>query len=162
MKTEKQFVNTLEDDIHERGAMSRILSDRAQVEISARVVGILHTLHIEQWQSEAHQQHQNPSECRYQMLKTMTNTLLDRSGSPPYTWLLCFMYVAFLLNITFSWTIGGIPLQFSECSTQDISPLLRFYWWETVYFKVNDAPFPSNSPKERGHFVEYLKMFVIP
>jgi hypothetical protein len=36
MKSEKQFVNTLEEDnIRERGAMSRLLSDRAQVEISA-------------------------------------------------------------------------------------------------------------------------------
>ena len=40
MKTGKQFVNTLEDNIRECGAMSRLLSDRAQVEIGARVVGI--------------------------------------------------------------------------------------------------------------------------
>ena len=85
MKTEKQFVNTLEDNIRERGAMSRLLSDRAQVEISSRVVGILRALHIGQWQSEPHQQHQNPCERRYQTLKTMTNTLLDRSGSPAST-----------------------------------------------------------------------------
>jgi hypothetical protein len=85
MKTEKQFVNTLEDNIRERGAMSQLLSDRAQVEISARVVGILRALHIGQWQSEPHQQHQNPCERRYQTLKTTTNTLLDRSGSPGYT-----------------------------------------------------------------------------
>jgi hypothetical protein len=112
MKTEKQFVNTLEDNIREQGAMSRLPSDRAQVEIRARIVDILRALHIGQWQSEAHQQYQNPSERRYQTLKTMMNTLLDRSGSPPYTWLLCLMYVAFLLNLTFNWTIGGIPLQF--------------------------------------------------
>jgi hypothetical protein len=57
MKTEKQFVNTLEDNIHKRGAMSRLLSDLAQVEISGRVVGILRALYIGQWQSEPHQQH---------------------------------------------------------------------------------------------------------
>ena len=120
MKTEKQFVNTLEDNIRERGAMSRLLSDHAQAEISARVVGILRALHIGQWQSEPHQQHQNPCERRYQTLKTMTNTLLDRSGSPGYTWLLCLMYVAVLLNLTYNWTLGGIPLQCAEGSTQDI------------------------------------------
>jgi hypothetical protein len=68
MKTEKQFVNTLEDNIRERGAMSRLLSDRAQVEISARVVGISRALHIGQWQSEPHQHHQNPCERSYQTL----------------------------------------------------------------------------------------------
>jgi hypothetical protein len=153
MKTEKQFVNTLEDNIRERGAMVRLLSDRAQVEISSRVVSILRALSIGQWQSEPHQQHQNPCERRYQTVKTTTNTLLDRSGSPAYTWLLCLMYVTILLNLTYNWTIGGIPLQIAEGTTQDISPLLRFYWWEPVYYKVDDASFPSDSREERGHFV---------
>jgi hypothetical protein len=153
MKSEKQFVDTLEDNIHERGAMSRLLSDRAQVEISARVVGLLHALHIGQWQSEPHQQHQNPCKRRYQTVKTTTNTLLDRSGSPAYTWILCLMYIAVFLNLTFNSTIGGIPLQRVEGSTQDIIPLLRFYWWEAVYYKVDDTPFPSTPREERGHFV---------
>jgi hypothetical protein len=55
------FVNTLEDNIRERGVMSWSLSERAKVEISARLVGILRALHIGQWQSEPHQQHQNPA-----------------------------------------------------------------------------------------------------
>ena len=79
--------------------MSRLLSDRVQVEISARVLGVLRALQIGQWQSQPHQQHQNPCERRYQTLKRMTNTLLDRSGSPASTWLLCLMYVAILLNL---------------------------------------------------------------
>jgi dTDP-4-dehydrorhamnose 3,5-epimerase-like enzyme len=71
MKTEKQFVNTLEDNIRECGALSQLLSDRKQVEMSASVVGIFRALHIGQWQiSEPHQQHQNPCERRYQTLKT--------------------------------------------------------------------------------------------
>jgi hypothetical protein len=49
MKTSKQFVNTPVDNIRECVAMSQLLSDRAQVEISAPVVGILHALHIGQW-----------------------------------------------------------------------------------------------------------------
>jgi hypothetical protein len=49
----------------------------------------------------------------------MTNTLLDRSGSPGSTWLLCLMYVAVLHNLTYNWTLGGIPLQCAEGSTCD-------------------------------------------
>ena len=41
VKTEKQFVNTLEDNIRKRGAMDKLISDRAQVEISNRVLSIL-------------------------------------------------------------------------------------------------------------------------
>jgi hypothetical protein len=111
MKTEKQFVNTLQDKVHEHGALSQLIRDRAQVEISVCVVGIFRALHIGQWQiSEPHQQHQNPWERRYQTLKTMMHTLLDCSGSSGYTWLLCLLYFAVLLQLTCNWTLGGIPL----------------------------------------------------
>jgi hypothetical protein len=122
MKTEKQFVNTLEGSIRERGALSRLLSACAQVEISACVVGIFCALHIGQWQiSEPHQQHQNPCKHRYQTFKTMMHTLLDCSGSPLSTWLLCLLYFAVLLKLTYNWTLGGIPLQCAEGSTRDKS-----------------------------------------
>jgi hypothetical protein len=122
MKTEKQFVNTLEDNIRKRGALCRLLSGCAQVEINACVVGIFRALHIGQWQiSEPHQQHQNRCERRYQTLKTMMHTLLDRFGSPGYTWLLCLLYFAVLLKLTYNWTLGGSPLQCAEGSTRDKS-----------------------------------------
>jgi hypothetical protein len=122
MKTEEQFVNTREDNIRERGALSRLLSDRAQVEISVCVVGIFRVLHIGQWQiSEPHQQHQNPCEHGYQTLKTMMHILLDRSASFGHTWSLCLLYFAVLLQLTYNWTLGGIPLQCAEGSTRDKS-----------------------------------------
>ena len=62
MKTDSQFVNTLEDTIKHRGAPSRLISDRAQVEISNRVQDILRAMYIGSWQSEAYHQHQNPAE----------------------------------------------------------------------------------------------------
>ena len=62
MKTEKQFVNTLEDNIRKRGAMDKLISDRAQVEISNRVHDILRANCIDDWQSEPHHQHQNHAE----------------------------------------------------------------------------------------------------
>ena len=87
MKTDSQFVNTLEDNIRERGAMSKLISDCAQVEMSKRVLDILRALCISSWQSEPHQQHQNPAERRFQTVKRMSNTPLDTSGSPPTIWL---------------------------------------------------------------------------
>ena len=61
--------------------------------------------------------------------------------------------VALFLNLKYNWTLGSIPLQAAEGATQDISLLLRFYWWEPIYFKIDDASFPSDSCEERGHFV---------
>ena len=41
MKTNKQLVHVLQDNIRRRGAMSKLISDRAQVEISKKVQDIL-------------------------------------------------------------------------------------------------------------------------
>jgi len=150
IKTDKQFVNTLEDHICEHGAPYKIISDRAQVEISENVQDILCTLFIGSWQSEPHQQHQNPAECRIQTVKTTANTILDCSGAPA---LLCLLYICFLLNHTYCVAINCVPLQHVTGSTVDISPLLRFHFWEQVYYKVDDSDFPSESHEALGHMV---------
>ena len=62
VKTDKQFVNTLEENIHTRGAMDKLCSDGAKAEISNRVKEILRYYAIEDWQSEPHNQHQNKAE----------------------------------------------------------------------------------------------------
>jgi hypothetical protein len=77
MKSEKQFVNTLEDNIRKRGAMSKLLSDYAKVEISHKVVDILRMYNIGNWHSEPYHQHQNPAEGRYRTIKAWTNTILN-------------------------------------------------------------------------------------
>jgi hypothetical protein len=41
IKSDKQFVNTLLDNITQRGAPTKLTSDRAQVEISERVKQVL-------------------------------------------------------------------------------------------------------------------------
>ena len=62
MGSDKEFVNTLEDVIRKRGAMDKLVSGSAQVEISARVKNILRNLLIDDWQSEPHFQWQNFAE----------------------------------------------------------------------------------------------------
>ena len=51
MKSQKQFVNTLEDNIRRRGAMDKLLSDSAKTEISNKVMDILRAYHISNWHS---------------------------------------------------------------------------------------------------------------
>ena len=153
MKTDKQFVNTLEDNIIRRGAPTKLISDKAQVESSNKVYDILRALFIAAWYSEPHQQHQNPAERRWQDVKRMTNTVLDRTGAPAYTWLLCLLYVCFILNHTYCKSIDGIPLQRLTGVTTDISPLLFLWWWAPVYYKIDETAFPSESREGRGRFV---------
>ena len=52
MKSGKQFVNTLEDNIRRRGAMDKLFSDSAKTEISKKVMDILRAYHISNWHSE--------------------------------------------------------------------------------------------------------------
>ena len=53
------------DNIRSRGAMDKLISDRAQEEVNHRVREILRTLAIGEWQSEPYHEHQNPAERRY-------------------------------------------------------------------------------------------------
>ena len=57
MKTDSQFVNVLQDNIRRRGAMSKLISDRAQVKLSNKVQNIFRNYLIRNWQSEPHSQH---------------------------------------------------------------------------------------------------------
>ena len=154
MKSEKQFVNTLEDNVRERGAMSQLISDRAQVEISNKVKTILCALLIQDWQSEPGKQWQNPAERKIQDVKCITNTVMDRTASPPYLWLLCLMWVCFVLNnVTSDIINGNTPLFAATGQVNDISPLLRFSWKEPVYYKLDESSYPSETKEGRGVFV---------
>ena len=61
MKSGKQFVNTLEDNIRRRGAMDKLLSDSAKTEISNKVMDLLRAYHISNLHSEPYHQNQNPA-----------------------------------------------------------------------------------------------------
>ena len=82
MKSGKQFVNTLEDNIRRRRAMDKLLSDSAKTEISKKVMDILRAYDISNWHSEPYHQNQNPAEWRYRTIKSWTNTVMNRSGAP--------------------------------------------------------------------------------
>jgi hypothetical protein len=51
------------------------------------------------------------------------------------------MYVCFLLNNTWCEVVDDIPICMSTGSSNDISPLLCFHFWEPVYYKLDDIDF---------------------
>jgi hypothetical protein len=153
IKSDAQFVNTLEDNIIQRGAPNKLISDRAKTIISQKVHDILRSLLISNWQSEPYQQQQNPAERRYQTIKNATNRILDRTGAPAHTWLLCLQYVCYLFNHTYNSNINDVPLTKLDGVTVDISPLLRFYFYQPVLFKEAEYTFPSDSTEALGYIV---------
>ena len=83
MKSDKQFVNSLEDNIRQRGAMDKLISYSSQAEVIQRVKDTLRALFIEYWKSEDYLQHQKCADRRYQTIKRHTNILLNRTEAPP-------------------------------------------------------------------------------
>ena len=78
---------------------------------------------------------------------------MDCTGAPPCTWLLSLLYVCYLLNHTYNSSINGVPLTHLEGITVDISPLLRFHFWQKVLYLREDSSFPSESKEGVGHIV---------
>ena len=138
MKTDGQFVNTLEDVIRKRGAMDMLITDGARAEISKRVLDILRAYAISNWQSEPHYQHQNFAENKYGDIKTLINMVLNSTGAPDYTWFLCMQYVIFIMNhIALKKLKWRTPLETLTGQTPDISMIKNcgFRFYDPVYFK---------------------------
>jgi hypothetical protein len=71
------------------------------------------------------------------------------------------MYVCFLLNNTWCEVVDDIPVRMSTGSTNDISPLLCFHFWEPVYYKFDNSDFPSDSREKCRHFVGIDKICMV-
>ena len=162
IKTQKQFINTLHDNIRFRGAMTTLITDGGRYEISKKVADLLRNLFIKQHESEPYHQHQNKAEQRYGVVKRYINTLMNPTGAPAHCWLLCMLYVCHLLNATASPALGGLtPLQALTGQVPDISHFLHFSFWEPIYYKVDESEpdhrFPSQSNEKRGHWVGFAE-----
>lgn len=57
VKSDMQFINTLENNIRKRGAIDKFISNSAQSELSKHVKDALRALLIDYWQSKAYHQH---------------------------------------------------------------------------------------------------------
>ena len=160
IKSTKQFINTLSDNIRKRGAMHTLISDGGKYEISKRVTDLLRSLFIQDYQSEPYHQHQNKAENRFGLAKRYTNTVMNTSGCPAFCWLLCLQYICVVLNHLASPTLQGIcPVQALEGTTPDISFLLHFSFYEPVYYRIDssepDLNFPSFSNEKKGYWVGF-------
>ena len=113
---------------------------------------ILRAYHISNWHSEPYHQNQNPAEWQYRTIKSWTNTVMNRSGAPANCWLLCMIYVCYILNhIACGALNGSIPLLVLYGITPDISIMLLYTFYQPVFYATHDQHFPSES-EERTAF----------
>ena len=156
MKSGKLFVNTLEDNTRRRGAMDKLLSDSAKTEISKKVMDILRAYHISNWRSEPYHQNQNTAEWRYRTINSWTNTVINRSGVPANCWLLCMIYVSYILNHVACGALNGsIPLLVLCGITPDISIMLLYTFYQPVFYAPHDQHLSSESEERTAFWVGF-------
>ena len=144
MKSGKQCVNRLEDNIRQRGAIDKLLSDSAKTGMSKKVMDILRAYHISNFHSEPYHQNQNPV---YRTIK-WTNTVMNRSSAPANCWLLCrsMIYVCYILNHIACGALNrSIPLLMFYGTTPDISIMILYTFYQPVFYATHDQHFPSES-----------------
>ena len=152
-KMDAEFAGILEDNICQRGAMDCLVSDGAKAEISAKVVDILRMYKCSNYMSEPEHQHQNFAENRIRTLKGTLNRIMDRTRAPGYTWLLCLIYVAALLNHLANANLGDLtPLTTMYGVTPDISAYSNFYFNLPVLYAI-DNKWPLESPEKSGRWM---------
>ena len=160
IKSTKQFINTLSDNIRKQGAMDTLISDGGKYEISKQVTDLLHSLFIQDYQSEPYHQHQNKAENHFGLAKRYTNTVMNTSGCPACCWLLCLQYICVVLNHLASPSLQGIcPVQALQGTTPDVSFMLHFSFYEPVYYRIDssepDLNFPPSSNEKKGYWIGF-------
>ena len=132
VKSQSEFVNTLEDNITKRGVPSKMVGDRAKVHFCERTMKLLRAFFIPTWFSQPYRQNQNPFEREWQNKKRFMNRIMDRTGAPPYTWLLCLQYVCYLTSRIWHDSMKAIPLTLLLGITVDISNILQYPFYAEV------------------------------
>lgn len=162
MGTEAEFVNTLEDQIRKRGAMDKLVTDSAKVEMSNRVLDILRSMCIGHHKSEPNYQHQDFAEHRWRHCKGNVNHWMNFRNVPENAWFLCTEWVADVMNHTAEKSLGWRPpLQVLTGQTVDISCMLIFLFWDVVYVtrhkdsQYNGEVGSTKSSEIRGRFVGF-------
>ena len=126
------------------------------LEISNKVIDILKVYHISNLHSEPYHQDLNPAEWRYRTIKSLANTVMNRSGGPANCWLLCLIYVCYLLNhIACTALDGKILLLALTGITSDNSVILLFTFYQPMFNATYDQKFPSESEESAGYWVGF-------
>ena len=81
---------------------------------------------------------------------------MNRSGAPANCWLLCMIYVCYILNhIACGALNGSIPLLVLYGITPDISIMLLYTFYQPVFYATHDQHFPSESEERAAFWVGF-------
>ena len=160
IKSTKQFINTLSDNIRKWGAMDTLISDGGKYDISKGVTDLLQSLFIQDYQCESYHQDQNKTETCFGPAKRYTNTVMNTSGYLACCWLLCLQFIFVVLHHLAPPTLQGIcPVQALQETPPDVSFMPHTSFYEPVYYRIEfskpDFHLPSSSNEKKGYWVGF-------
>ena len=132
MTTEKQIPETIEDTIRKTGAPVGIMSDQAKAEMHGRAKDLLRMYEIDDRQSEAYYEHQNPVERKIQDVKKTMNSVMDRTGCEDRWWLLAALFTITLMCVLPN-ANGEIPKTVVTGQRVDVSKFMHYHFWQEVF-----------------------------
>ena len=77
---------------------NNIINDSIQIEIPKQDMDVPRTCTISNWTSEPYYQNLNLIEWKYRTIKLWTKNVMNESDVSSNYWLLCIIYVCYLLN----------------------------------------------------------------
>ena len=81
---------------------------------------------------------------------------MNRSGAPANCWLLCMIYVCYILNhIACGALNASIPLLVLYGVTPDISIMLLYTFYQPVFYATHDQHFQSESEERAAFWVGF-------
>ena len=81
---------------------------------------------------------------------------MNRSGAPANCWLLCMIYVCYILNHSACGALNGsIILLVLYGITPDISTMLLYTFYQPVFYAIYDQYFPSESEERTAFWVRF-------
>ena len=81
---------------------------------------------------------------------------MNRSCAPANCWLLCMIYVCYILNhIACGALNGSIPLLVLYGITPDISIMLLYTFYQPVFYATHDQHFPIESEETTAFWVGF-------
>ena len=127
----------------------------SRVQLGNSVKDILRLYNIKDMKSDPYFQHQNLSERRIKEVKSTVTVVMDRTGYPGYSWLLCEEYVVFILNRLYHDKLDKLtPFECVFGVTPDISEILCFSFYEEILYYDTNKSFPD-SKEIYGRFVGF-------
>ena len=157
LASKAQSTNAVEDSIRMRGAMEKIITDKADHLTGRRMLDILRAYMIKGWASEPYQHRQNFAERAWRDFKAYMMLIMKTSNAKANEWLLVAQYVAYIQNRMALKSLGWrTPLEVLEGQTPDVSIIYAMTYRTRVYFKAHPDKVTVEKIDERpGFFVGF-------